>query len=84
MALDPRLYRAMSHSPDPYRNRHFNESTASAPSLRALVPFEDNARDSMAGPGGDAGNVKVVVRVRAFVKRGKKTCPKAVQPDQFS
>jgi hypothetical protein len=44
------------------------ESTASAPSLRAS---ELAYRDSMGAMGGDdAGNVKVVVRVRQFIPRG--------------
>lgn len=45
------------------------ESTASAPSLRAS---ESAFRDSMMGNmgGDDAGNVKVVVRVRQFIPRG--------------
>lgn len=43
------------------------ESMASAPSLRAS---ESTYRDSMAGGNDDAGNVKVVVRVRQFIPRG--------------
>lgn len=45
------------------------ESTASAPSLRALEPLPASINDTMAGD--DSGNVKVVVRVRQFIKRGK-------------
>lgn len=63
-AMDSRLYRALT--PDihpPY------QSSASAPSLRASTP---TPRPST--PGGsmsdEGGNVKVVVRVRGFVKRG--------------
>lgn len=44
------------------------ESTASAPSLRALAPLPASISDTMAGD--DSGNVKVVVRVRQFIKRG--------------
>ena len=57
MAFDPRLVGGL---------RPF-ESMASAPSLRA----SDFAyRDSMGAGGDDAGNVKVVVRVRQFIPRG--------------
>jgi hypothetical protein len=56
MAFDPRLVGGL---------RSF-ESMASAPSLRAS---ESAYRDSMGG-GDDAGNVKVVVRVRQFIPRG--------------
>lgn len=44
------------------------QSTASAPSLRSKEAVEvmDRPRSS----DGDAGNVKVVVRVRKFIKRG--------------
>ncbi|GAB7351114.1 hypothetical protein MBLNU459_g1576t1 [Dothideomycetes sp. NU459] len=59
-SLDPRAIRALTTPDIPYT------STASAPSLRAreaAVPLPP----SMANP--DAGNVKVVVRVRKFVKR---------------
>ncbi|QDS77088.1 hypothetical protein FKW77_000417 [Venturia effusa] len=43
------------------------ESTASAPSLRALEPLPVSINDTMARD--DSGNVKVVVRVRQFIKR---------------
>jgi hypothetical protein len=59
MALDPRLYRSLTSS---------FESSASAPSLRASEPATWMAPSHAAD---DAGNVKVVVRVRGFVKRGK-------------
>ena len=58
MALDPRLYRSLTSS---------FESSASAPSLRASEPATWMAPSHAAD---DAGNVKVVVRVRGFVKRG--------------
>ena len=45
-------------------------STASAPSLRAREAIEDMQRP-FTPPDADAGNVKVVVRVRKFVKRGE-------------
>lgn len=45
------------------------ESTASAPSLRSRVPIEDMERP-FTPPDADAGHVKVVVRVRKFIKRG--------------
>lgn len=44
-------------------------STASAPSLRAREAIEDMQRP-FTPPDADAGNVKVVVRVRKFIKRG--------------
>lgn len=54
--IDPRMYSGM-------------HSTASAPSLRAIEPYSP----LMAPPpvNADPGNVKVVVRCRAFVRRGK-------------
>jgi hypothetical protein len=58
MAFDSRLVGGLRHS-------EFM-STASSPSLRAP---EGAFRDSMAGSD-DAGNVKVVVRVRQFIPRG--------------
>jgi hypothetical protein len=53
--MDPRLYASL------------HASSASAPSLRASEPVA-----LMAPPAGvdDPGNVKVVVRCRAFLKRG--------------
>jgi hypothetical protein len=44
------------------------ESTASVPSLRAFEPLPASV-DTMGGD--DSGNVKVVVRVRQFIKRGR-------------
>ena len=44
-------------------------STASAPSLRARTPVDGMDRP-FTPPDGDGGNVKVVVRVRKFIKRG--------------
>jgi hypothetical protein len=49
------------------RNYH---STASAPSLRSREPLPASMERPYT-PDGDAGNVKVVVRCRKFVKRGK-------------
>jgi hypothetical protein len=51
----------------PDQSLYLHESTASAPSLRSKEPMElmDRPRSS----DGDA-NVKVVVRVRKFIKRG--------------
>lgn len=48
-----------------------NGSTASSPSLRSKTPVlidENRPSSSMGQPG---GNVKVVVRVRGFLPRGK-------------
>jgi len=47
-----------------------NGSTASSPSLRSKTPVlvDDSRPSSSGGPPG--GNVKVVVRVRAFLPRG--------------
>ncbi|GME28749.1 kinesin family protein [Neofusicoccum parvum] len=54
-AMDPRAHRTFSYG---------FESHASAPSLRAVEPHQPAAKMS-----DDAGNVKVVVRCRAFVRR---------------
>ena len=43
-------------------------STASAPSLRSKTPVD--MERPFTPPDGDGGNVKVVVRVRKFIKRG--------------
>jgi hypothetical protein len=60
MAFDPRLHRPF-------------ESTASAPSLRAseldLSPLSFGAMAGAADQ--DSSSVKVVVRVRQFIKRGE-------------
>ena len=75
MAFDPRLVGGL---------RPF-QSMASAPSLRAS---EAAYRDSMAGGGGsggdDAGNVKVVVRVRQFIPRGRCSMASSQQHIQSS
>lgn len=64
MALvDPRGYRALT-TPDPYSYT----STASTPSLRAREADFPKIEPIM--PDADGGNVKVVVRVRKFIKRG--------------
>lgn len=55
MALDTRFQRILPMS------------NASAPSLRALEPVLMSPQPAME----DSGNIKVVVRVRKFVKRGK-------------
>ena len=44
-------------------------STASAPSLRARGPVQAEMMDRLAS-NEENGNVKVVVRVRKFIKRG--------------
>ena len=62
MALDPRIYRGLTPDGPAFL------SSASAPSLRASEPEVQNGAAAMPDPEG--GNVKVVVRVRAFVKRG--------------
>ena len=64
MALDSRMYRGLS-----YDARAF-ESSASTPSLRSLEPVSAApAYNPM--PENDSSSVKVVVRVRAFLKRGR-------------
>jgi len=60
--MDPRTYRHLS-----YDNRQF-ESSASAPSLRAAEPLLTPPLAATMGE--DSANVKVVVRVRQFIKRG--------------
>ncbi len=63
MALDKRCFRGLSVEVPPF------QSTASTVSLRApdpvYAPMGPSAVDQ------SSGNVKVVVRVRGFVKRGK-------------
>ncbi|PSN65981.1 kinesin family protein-like protein [Corynespora cassiicola Philippines] len=58
------LYSLLQETMDPRMYSSFHATSASAPSLRAPEPF-------MAPPPGvdDPGNVKVVVRCRAFLKR---------------
>lgn len=59
--MDNRFFRGL-HQFRPF------ESTASVPSLRAFEPLPAAINDTMGGD--DSGNVKVVVRVRQFIKRG--------------
>lgn len=65
--VDPRAYRALTTPDIAY------QSSASAPSLRAreaATPLEPMAPMRPMSSDGDSGNVKVVVRVRKFIKRG--------------
>jgi hypothetical protein len=69
LALDMRTYRGLSYD---FRD-HF-ESSASSPSLRASEALTSGyltMTNGNSGDGSDAGNVKVVVRVRQFVQRGE-------------
>lgn len=52
----------------PHTSHDTYYSTASSPSLRSREPID--MERPFTPPGSDAGNVKVVVRVRKFVKRG--------------
>jgi hypothetical protein len=52
-------------------NYHSYHSTASAPSLRSREPVDVMDRPFTPTDGDGGGNVKVVVRVRKFVKRGR-------------
>lgn len=68
MALvDSRVYRALTTPDIPT-----HASTASTAPFRARTP-ESAPRESIIMAGGDGGNVKVVVRVRKFLKRGAST-----------
>lgn len=49
---------------------HTYHSTASTPSLRSRQPTDTMERP-YTPPDADAGNVKVVVRVRKFIRRGE-------------
>lgn len=46
-------------------------STASAPSMRAREPITEEMQRPFTPPDADGGNVKVVLRVRKFIKRGE-------------
>jgi len=48
-----------------------NGSTASSPSLRSKTPVLVDESQPSVGMGPPGGNVKVVVRVRGFLQRGK-------------
>lgn len=65
LVLNEMARRALT-TPDLRDNYH---STASAPSLRSREPIAEMDRP-FTPPDGDGGNVKVVVRVRKFIKRG--------------
>ena len=67
MALDPRMYRGLSYGTGCVGAFGGFESTASAPSLRASEPL---AAQSLNMADKESANVKVVVRVRQFLKRG--------------
>ena len=64
LVLNEMAHRALT-TPD----LHSYHSTASAPSLRSREPIADMDRP-FTPPDGDGGNVKVVVRVRKFIRRG--------------
>lgn len=62
------------------------QSSASAPSLRAREATMPKPTMSSMSTDGDAGNVKVVVRVRKFVKRGTiglRMCPTSTTETPF-
>lgn len=66
--MESMVFRGLSYD---FRDRF--ETSASSPSLRASEPATTAGYSTMAN-GNDAdgaGNVKVVVRVRQFVQRGK-------------
>lgn len=69
MALDARVFRGISYEP-PSRSAY--ESTASSPSLRAAHPeiIHEPPPPTLTMGDQDSANVKVVVRVRKFLKRG--------------
>lgn len=54
-------------------------STASTPSLRSREPVEVMERPFT--PDGEGGNVKVVVRVRKFIKRGRSRNTSGIERD---
>lgn len=63
MALDPRSYPGIASE------LRYLKSSASTPSLRSR---ESSVRpETPGGGGGGGGNVRVVVRVRAFLPRGR-------------
>ena len=64
LVLNEMAHRALT-TPDLYTYH----STASAPSLRSKEPIEIMERP-FTPIDGESGNVKVVVRVRKFIKRG--------------
>lgn len=66
--VDLRAARALT-TPD--IQHQYQSSTASAPSLRAREAAMPMPAMRPISADGDSGNVKVVVRVRKFIKRGK-------------
>lgn len=62
------IVESMAHRHDFYERL---ESSASSPSLRASEPAPLVHEKMANGMDADAGNVKVVVRVRQFVPRGQ-------------
>lgn len=69
------LLEATTMDPYAYRNHPYGfESSASAPSLRAHDP-QPPSQPAQSTMSDDPGNVKVVVRCRAFVPRGLYTMP---------
>jgi hypothetical protein len=73
--LQARLIRQLQAVLDARMYSSAHASTASAPSLRApaLEPYSTMAPAPMHD---DPGNIKVVVRCRAFVPRGVCICPR--------
>ena len=66
----PELVRGMAHHGRASTAFDHYRSTASAPSMRSRTPVEIVERP-FTPPDADGGNVKVVVRVRKFVRRGR-------------
>ena len=66
LALNEMAHRALM-TPD-LQTYHI---TASAPSLRSKEPVVEIMERPCTPSDGEGGNVKVVVRVRKFIKRGK-------------
>jgi hypothetical protein len=71
IARSRRLLQTLYQHLDDFLDAHMYSAlhtTASAPSMRASEPFSMMAPAPLAAD--DPGNVKVVVRCRAFVRRG--------------
>jgi hypothetical protein len=75
--LQARLLRQLQAVLDARMYSTVHASTASAPSLRAPAPQPYSTMAPAPAPmHDDPGNIKVVVRCRAFVPRGVCICPR--------
>lgn len=73
-AFDDYVHDMMAHRALTTPDLHTYYSTASVPSMRSKEPMVEVMQRPLTPLDAEGGNVKVVVRVRKFVKRGMSGC----------